>query len=63
VGTLDGGSTATVTLPPAIASIPCLDVDAGRVKKGVRFVELRDAGDPVEVAAEYVSAAIMQIDD
>ncbi len=33
--------------------IPCLDVDAGRVKKGVRFVELRDAGDPVEVAAEY----------
>jgi cyclase len=33
--------------------IPWLDVDAGRVKKGVRFVELRDAGDPVEVAAEY----------
>jgi cyclase len=33
--------------------IPCLDVDNGRVKKGVRFVELRDAGDPVEVAAEY----------
>ncbi|HEX7499027.1 MAG TPA: imidazole glycerol phosphate synthase subunit HisF [Polyangia bacterium] len=33
--------------------IPCLDVDAGRVKKGVRFVELRDAGDPVEVAAKY----------
>jgi cyclase len=33
--------------------IPCLDVDAGRVKKGVRFVELRDAGDPVEVATEY----------
>jgi len=33
--------------------IPCLDVDAGRVKKGVRFVELRDAGDPVAVAAEY----------
>ena len=33
--------------------IPCLDVDAGRVKKGVRFVDLRDAGDPVEVAAEY----------
>jgi cyclase len=33
--------------------IPCLDVDAGRVKKGVRFVELRDAGDPVEVAEEY----------
>ena len=33
--------------------IPCLDVDAGRVKKGVRFKELRDAGDPVAVAAEY----------
>jgi cyclase len=33
--------------------IPCLDVDAGRVKKGVRFKELRDAGDPVSVAAAY----------
>ena len=33
--------------------IPCLDVDGGRVKKGVQFVDLRDAGDPVEVAAEY----------
>jgi cyclase len=33
--------------------IPCLDVDAGRVVKGVRFVELRDAGDPVELAARY----------
>jgi cyclase len=33
--------------------IPCLDVDAGRVKKGVRFQELRDAGDPVAVAAAY----------
>jgi len=33
--------------------IPCLDVDGGRVKKGVRFRELRDAGDPVEVAAAY----------
>lgn len=33
--------------------IPCLDVDGGRVKKGVRFKELRDAGDPVAVAAEY----------
>lgn len=33
--------------------IPCLDVDAGRVVKGVRFVELRDAGDPVEMAAVY----------
>ena len=33
--------------------IPCLDVDKGRVVKGVRFVELRDAGDPVELAARY----------
>ena len=33
--------------------ITCLDVDAGRVKKGVRFKELRDAGDPVAVAAAY----------
>ena len=33
--------------------IPCLDVDNGRVVKGVRFVELRDAGDPVELAARY----------
>ena len=33
--------------------IPCLDVDAGRVVKGVRFVGLRDAGDPVEMAALY----------
>ena len=33
--------------------IPCLDVDAGRVVKGVRFRDLRDAGDPVELAARY----------
>jgi len=33
--------------------IPCLDVDAGRVVKGTRFVDLRDAGDPVEFAARY----------
>ncbi|WP_456431097.1 imidazole glycerol phosphate synthase subunit HisF [Nitratifractor sp.] len=33
--------------------IPCLDVDAGRVVKGVNFVNLRDAGDPVEVAKRY----------
>jgi len=33
--------------------IPCLDVDAGRVVKGTNFVNLRDAGDPVEVAARY----------
>lgn len=33
--------------------IPCLDVNAGRVVKGVNFVDLRDAGDPVELAAKY----------
>ncbi|MBI3345148.1 MAG: imidazole glycerol phosphate synthase subunit HisF [Gammaproteobacteria bacterium] len=33
--------------------IPCLDVDAGRVVKGVKFVSLRDAGDPVEIARRY----------
>jgi cyclase len=33
--------------------IPCLDVDAGRVVKGVRFVDIKDAGDPVEVAKRY----------
>ena len=33
--------------------MPCLDVDRGRVVKGVRFVSLRDAGDPVECAVRY----------
>src|SRR6204780_4341965 len=33
--------------------IPCLDVDRGRVVKGTNFVDLRDAGDPVEVARRY----------
>ncbi|HTS84345.1 MAG TPA: imidazole glycerol phosphate synthase subunit HisF [Usitatibacter sp.] len=36
--------------------IPCLDVHAGRVVKGVKFVELRDAGDPVEIARTYDAA-------
>ena len=36
-----------------IRVIPCLDVDAGRVVKGVRFVDLVDAGDPVELASRY----------
>jgi cyclase len=36
--------------------IPCLDVNAGRVVKGVNFVELRDAGDPVEIARRYDAA-------
>ncbi len=37
----------------AVRVIPCLDVDAGRVVKGVNFVGLRDAGDPVELATRY----------
>jgi cyclase len=37
----------------AVRVIPCLDVDAGRVVKGVNFLNLRDAGDPVELAARY----------
>lgn len=40
-----------MTLP--IRIIPCLDVDHGRVVKGVRFVGIRDAGDPVEIARRY----------
>lgn len=41
--------------------IPCLDVDAGRVVKGVKFVEIRDAGDPVEVARRYAEAGADEI--
>ena len=37
----------------AVRVIPCLDVDGGRVVKGVNFTGLRDAGDPVELAARY----------
>jgi cyclase len=37
----------------AVRVIPCLDVDAGRVVKGINFAELRDAGDPVELARTY----------
>ena len=40
-------------MPLAKRIIPCLDVDNGRVVKGVNFVDIRDAGDPVEVAARY----------
>ncbi len=41
--------------------IPCLDVDRGRVVKGVRFVDIRDAGDPVEVARRYDEAGADEI--
>jgi cyclase len=40
-------------VPVAVRVIPCLDVDAGRVVKGVNFEGLRDAGDPVELARRY----------
>lgn len=41
--------------------IPCLDVDKGRVVKGVQFVDIRDAGDPVEVAKRYNEAGADEI--
>src|SRR5207237_1434245 len=47
------GLTATVGLVHFKRIIPCLDVDAGRVVKGIEFVDIRDAGDPVELAAHY----------
>ena len=40
-------------MPLAKRIIPCLDVDNGRVVKGVKFLDIRDAGDPVEVARRY----------
>jgi cyclase len=40
-------------MPLAKRIVPCLDVDAGRVVKGIRFEDLRDAGDPVDLAARY----------
>ena len=49
--------------------IPCMDVDAGRVVKGTRFIDIRDAGDPVELAARYDaegyegSAAVLYVDE
>src|SRR3989338_8111681 len=43
-------------MPLAKRIIPCLDVDKGRVVKGVKFVNLRDAGDPVEAARAYNDA-------
>ncbi len=48
-------------MPLARRIIPCLDVDAGRVVKGVRFVEIRDAGDPVAIAREYDRAGADEI--
>lgn len=45
----------------AVRVIPCLDVDAGRVVKGVNFEKLRDAGDPVELARRYNEAGADEI--
>jgi len=49
------GSSVVFACLPMLAKriIPCLDVDRGRVVKGTNFVDLRDAGDPVEVASRY----------
>ena len=41
--------------------IPCLDVKDGRTVKGVNFVDLRDAGDPVELAAQYAQQGLSLI--
>ena len=41
--------------------IPCLDVDKGRVVKGVQFLDIRDAGDPVEIAKNTMSRALMKL--
>lgn len=45
----------------AVRVIACLDVDDGRVVKGVRFADLKDAGDPVELAAAYDAAGIDEL--
>ena len=51
-----GGQRRGGLVTVAVRVIPCLDVDAGRVVKGVNFLNLRDAGDPVELAAAYDAA-------
>jgi cyclase len=47
------GEVTSSLVSVAVRVIPCLDVDAGRVVKGINFKELRDAGDPVELARTY----------
>ncbi len=51
--TLEDALEVTKLLSLSVRVIPCLDVDAGRVVKGINFKELRDAGDPVELARLY----------
>jgi len=41
--------------------IPCLDVDNGRVVKGVKFVDIRDAGDPLKLLSVMISKALMNL--
>ncbi len=53
VGITAGSAVRNTEGNTAIRIIPCMDVDAGRVVKGVNFVDLVDAGDPVELAARY----------
>jgi cyclase len=48
-------------MPVAVRVIACLDVDAGRVVKGVNFVDLRDAGDPVELARAYDAEGVDEL--
>src|SRR5436190_20939562 len=48
-------------MPVAIRVIACLDVDAGRVVKGVNFENLRDAGDPVELAKAYDAQGVDEL--
>jgi cyclase len=48
--------TTVIGMTLAVRVMPCLDVDGGRVVKGVRFRDLRDAGDPVQLAREYDAA-------
>jgi len=52
-GAGEAGDIATVSAMHCKRVIPCLDVDGGRVVKGVEFVDIRDAGDPVELAVHY----------
>jgi imidazole glycerol-phosphate synthase subunit HisF len=55
------GQSATAWSTVAVRVIACLDVDAGRVVKGVNFAGLRDAGDPVELAAAYDRAGVDEL--
>ncbi|MBN1940481.1 MAG: imidazole glycerol phosphate synthase subunit HisF, partial [Candidatus Aminicenantes bacterium] len=55
------GKSGPPRATPAVRLIPCLDMDDGRVVKGVRFENLRDAGDPAELARRYVEQGADEI--